>query len=66
MTQGQRELERLHKLRTKIRREIARIDSKILRLERGADSAEAGRSSNGASRQRERGDRSGRQSLSVT
>lgn len=33
MMQGQRELSRLHKLRAKIRREIARIDSKIIRLE---------------------------------
>ena len=43
MMQGQRELSRLHKLRAKIRREIARIDLKIIRLEGNLGPANGGR-----------------------
>ena len=37
MMQGQRELSKLHKLRMQIRRQIERIDSRIIRLERGLE-----------------------------
>lgn len=66
MMQGQRELSRLYKLRARIRQEIGRIDSNILRLERGLDLQDNGRPHNGALGQARKGSRHGRRSLSAT